>query len=558
MKRTGFVAAIAAAVAVLAAAPAIAADVKCAWSSPTSDTQIARKGRDVMLKGGVVSTVDPAVDPIPAYYVWSFGDNTADVRTDIAMTYGWRYNPATGSWEEGLTTNFRPLTTVHQYKSNGNYAASLKVYDSSGNLLGQDVTTVAVGNSATDLEISVDNALWYLHTQIVPVGADLAGWRDRNYDEGLVMIANTFQKEGFLASSANTADPYVDDVRRLVNGVLANLYSVTEGVYYCQNDETTYGFGPALEALSRSGYPASFATSQGPLGDAIQSMVNWIAWFQLGTSGFDWQGCTIVANPAKAPCPAKVDGGPSTAGGWPYLTEGWGCDGSTINKSTKGVYGDRSVSYWMVSGLDAAESFGATVPATVRQNLAAFLNSNNPCAADNFGPTHGWNLIERVGQGLTLYKWLSKDPAYANLGLNSDPKVQECATNITSWFPLHNFQHGQDHPEASEQCSASSLDGAADCYSHFKNNAWDLGYFDEFGQWVSTARTHDINIFSFKTVAEGVKKYPGLTALPCSTYPAKLADNQKAFGDGSLDDSGWVTGYLFGVAWAADSLGACR
>lgn len=569
MKKTGFVAAISAAVAVLAAAPAIAADVKCAWSTPSSATQIAIANVGVLLKCGMVNVVDPAVE-LPASYTWTFGDGATETR-NIEQTY---------DGDGNVTTNFRDLSATHAYATGR--TATLRVYDGidgTGNLLGQDSVAVAVSSysAAQELQISLDNALWYLHTQLAPVGADGISWRDRNYNEGLLMIALAFQKEGYKVTTtappaSTVTDPYVDDVRRIVKHALDSLRSTANGVYYCSGDELSYGFGLGLQVLSQSGLARNFTTPYGRLSTVIQNMVNWIAWFQLSASGYDWDGgCGITANPAKQICPSKTDSAlVSTVGGWPYLREGWGCyaDATGLNgfiyskdDANKGTYGDRSISYWMVSGLDAAETFGATVPLSVRDRLNAFLTANNPCADFSFGPMAGvdnWDLIERAGQGLAMYKWLSKNRNYSSLGLTSNAKVQECRNLINAYWSNHNYRHDQDHPDAYTACSAMSLDGLFPCYSHFKLNAWEFGYWDEFNNWVVTGTSNDINIFAFKTVAEGAKKYTGLLTLPCSNYPGLLKANQDVFGTGAIDDLGWSNGYLFGTAWAVDTLNACR
>lgn len=303
-------------------------------------------------------------------YSWDFQDGSAPATGTIAV-------PANGVYN---------LTVSHTYSAalNTPFTTTLSMDGKS------DTYKILIAPDSNDSKtnIAIDKALWYLHGQMIRTTAGSpavpAGyWNDYSWYVGRSGAPVwAFEVQGHLLSvEANplqpVEDPYVDDVQRGINYILARTYAqsmnaqtyghpedydgngTADGnnyglVAYYDSGHTNYEQGLAMGALSGSGTPNAIAAT-GQAGnvlgrtyrDIVQDMADWYAWSQIDDTYFPLSGAR---------------------GGWYYTAANNGWNGGAD-------YGDNSASQWAYIGLDAAQSnFGVSIPVWMKTQLAGYLH----------------------------------------------------------------------------------------------------------------------------------------------------------------------------------------
>ncbi len=543
--------------------------------------------------------------------------------TSANLTYQWNFGDNTPTSNETVLTNSYVIEETHTYNQphGTRLSATISVYDN-GDLLGTDTYRIKVVDPDPLVngritnhrrKIAIANGLWWLHSKLerrtLPGGVEMAtvgALISDEYDEGIIMAAQAFVDAGFLVKG-DSDNPYTEDVIDLVNfvtswlaimpldkgtdedndpedrdsgpvGMIDNL-----GVFFAAFNETEYGFGPALRLLATCGYGAgdnilAFDDSLNFSGGAVaslsdwnflqvmQQMVDWIAWAQLEICG------NTYPRPHRLPvkdCEATID--PNLRGGWPYYREGW----------ERGTYGDNSISWWTVSGLqavDVLEPNPLPYPEFVKEELEGFVLRNRDALTGEvfYGKARAYHLVERAGLGLSLLAYLGYD--------KKTDEAKATKNFLKNNWSMHNLQHGQSHPGTSLSGDAPCLDDLGlpqDCYSHYSENyTFESGYHNcvnyvcnetdpgtgecisrprdciEY-EWMPVTFNQDLNLFGMMTVTEGLK-VQGIKRVPSNEdrfgaiYRQLLIENQ--FPNGAWDDSGWSDGNPLGTTWAIQTL----
>lgn len=236
-------------------------------------------------------------------YMWDFGDGTS---ATAWLTIADPYN----------------LGTTHTYvgATGARYTATLSVRDSSRPSTVASASYPVQVYTASDLsnadqlrvraQMAVDQALWYLHVHAQRTTAtDVApGYRQAyaawSSDVAGCAAVDAFERHGSLVTSDRRTDPYVEDVRRGMNRILANSGSESIGTQRWGNPDvnangigihlggTTSSLRPLQDvfcalALVDSGAAATRAAT-GPnlvynrkYSEIAQDAVDWFSWGQV-------------------------------------------------------------------------------------------------------------------------------------------------------------------------------------------------------------------------------------------------------------------------------------
>ncbi|MEZ5552745.1 MAG: PKD domain-containing protein [Pseudomonadales bacterium] len=297
-------------------------------------------GKAIRVKG-IVRDADPVT------YQWDFGDGTASAVLPVTNPYD--------------------LSVVHTYPAapiGTPFTATLTVTDSVGNT-GSATYPVIVRplNLTTEINIAIDEGLWYLHqtqTRSTAEGFDTGYWTSNARASATASAIQSFQVNGHLESVSHRDDPYAETVARGLRQLFRDLGTVAIGTQV-HGEPDTNGNGIGIQTgLNGSGGQPIYQGGQ--VMDAIASAGNPLARTVTGAAGilrrsyFD-----ILTDMADQFAWGQSESGSST-GGWRYA---WNADS------------DNSAAQWGAIGMKAAEdTFGIPIPAWVKEQNQVLLNTN--------------------------------------------------------------------------------------------------------------------------------------------------------------------------------------
>ena len=331
-------------------------------------------------------------------YRWDFGDGGGTGWTAIGDAYNLgathAYNAAVGRlFSATLYVGSGPLGSPTSTVT-GNYFVQVQDSNASCGSSQCDPSKMDV-----NIAMAIDEGLWFVHVNQARSQAtsyEGSPWYNQRYGywdggaRGATCAAlDALQLHGSTQLGDRTTDPYVEDVQRAVNYVLANgTYTgigtskyLQTGNYYVNPDQNgngagiflgdgtgstnhTYTSGICGVAIGSGGTP-NLKAMTGPGGiynrtykDIMQDVTDWFSYVQ--TAGAFWG-----------------------TGGWWYDPGYYGADGST--------------NQWPILAMVAARGLGATVQPFVTQQTPYFINNSRYPGANYL---HG-------GWGYTGYDWLN-------------------------------------------------------------------------------------------------------------------------------------------------------
>ena len=301
---------------------------------------------------------------------WTFGDFSETDWLDLDMGTGYKVK-----YTVEQTHKYLGLPDGVDSKP---FVATLTVEDGDGNMA-SDNYHLRVYQTATldlDINVAVDEALWYLHKAQTRTGARAGLWEQ--YAHGLnAMTCQTgsilqgLQVNGHLLLGDPGLDPYVYDVRLGFDGMMARLTKISFtgamdangngfGIQSADALRPIYEGGQVMDAICATQLP-DYRIYAGTVGitygrrlvDIVQDMVDMYAWGQ--------------------------DDAGTGYGGWMYS---WNNDS------------DNSAAQWAAIGMMPAEDiFGCTIPASVKDANYAWLSATNNTTTGGYGyrnRTAGW------------------------------------------------------------------------------------------------------------------------------------------------------------------------
>jgi hypothetical protein len=285
-------------------------------------------------------------------YAWDFGDGSPQAT--------------------GTVTNKYAIEASHTYAGTVGtvWTARLTVTDTNTGESASKTYFVEMKdkNLVTEVNVAIDEGLWYLHknqVRTVVSGADVGYWNSASVGSGYyandAANVNAFEVNGHLENGAGS-NPYTETVARglkrifqyltvrssvpLQNTGLGSFNPDANGngiSLYTNQSDPYYQGGSLIDAIVASGTPNAVATA-GPANVIGRTYVD------------------IVQDMADEYSYCQYDGTPG--GGWRYS-----CN----------TYPDNSANQWGAIGLIGAEHFGATVPQMVKDWNRNWLDySQNP------------------------------------------------------------------------------------------------------------------------------------------------------------------------------------
>lgn len=288
-------------------------------------------------------------------------------------TYTYDWNPGDGGTHcTGNVTDGYVIQCTHTYSGSvgTTFTATLTVTNSATSEHGSNTykVTIRADNLASRVNIAIDNALWYLHSQMVrgtdaATGTPTGTWTTCSgfscYGYQAIDGSNTqaFEVSGHLQNGP-ASDPYTEDVARGLAQVFTYLntfaVSANQTVTYQGNpltigsDKNNNGYGiqnsqypqhyqsgQLIDAIVASGTPNAIA----PTGEIASGSSPGVVGRKYGDIVQDMEDAYIYCQ----------DQATSEGGGWYYS-----CHGN----------GDNSASQWSAIGMIAAErGFGTLVDA---------------------------------------------------------------------------------------------------------------------------------------------------------------------------------------------------
>lgn len=335
-----------------------------------------------------------------------------DIRAAINTTLkgaemGPDYTGTRYKWDfgDGESTGFqaignpRVLAATHSYQGavGSPFTATLTVCDAADDCTTADYPMVIRPDSqATNVNIAIDQGLWYLYQQALPTGQIRAAGSYGEREGSHAGAVNAFEAHGHLASQDPAANPYatvvaagldylftIVSVTAIANTPSGNPDSNGNGIYVSSGSgQDVYETGMLMDAIIASGTPDRVVTT-GPLAardgytyaDAIQDMVDAYAFGQMNSSLGDHQ-----------------------KGSWYY-------------NFTRPGHADNSSSGWAAIGLIPAERhWDATVPAFVKDlNFRyALPHTRNANGVFGYSATNCiWGCAATTANGMaqTLMSW---------------------------------------------------------------------------------------------------------------------------------------------------------
>jgi protocatechuate 3,4-dioxygenase beta subunit len=393
----------------------------------------------------------------PYTYTWDFGDGTP------------QYTPA--------ATSGRNLGAKHQYTASSSniFNAKITVTDTTGTIVSAiyPVKFWADPSRGVKVNVAIDDALWWLHTQLVfytSNGIDYGFLSRGNYPAGTTAMALQAWVLNGHKPDGDPNNPYTDDVLRAKNYVLSQIFPVCiapetiagitrnpdsniaggttgngQGLYV-KNGHRLYETGLVLMALSTLKDPTLMET--------IKDLVDYLAYAQV-----------------------EPDAG-GGRGGWRYDTN--------YRES------DMSVTQFPLLGLEAAEyhmsSMGVTIPLYVKEELKnnfLYFVQNKEQGGSNFGgfgysSPNSWVNVAKTGAGLvgmalTGFPFSDTRVASALQFINEhwyqaveDPTGNNQAYNIGDLYAMYAVMKGM---KSFEMRGANT--------THIGGHDW----YDEYAQW---------------------------------------------------------------------------
>ncbi|MEW5735235.1 MAG: PKD domain-containing protein, partial [Thermodesulfobacteriota bacterium] len=339
-------------------------------------------GNTITLKGVVH-------DANAATYQWDFGDGTQSAVTAAANPYD--------------------LSVRHTYPDAPDgtpFVATLTVTDTDG-ASSFDTYNVAVKDKSMDVEVNVaiDEALWYLHRQQERTGGNNDGrWVYSSYTSSPTgSVLHAFEIHSHLENGDPSENPYVETVRRGMRYLFTTLQKRTIGVQtYGDPDTNANGYGlevnsgrPIYEggmvmmAIAASGTPLAVARSGG-----------------AGISGRNY--FDILTDMADCYAWGQYDSG-ANRGGWRYS---W-------NEGP-----DNSACQWGAMGLESAEkSFGVIIPQWVKDQNKVWISYSwdgtqwgysGSGGVTNATTPAGMSQVAFVGYPTTNWYWINAESYLAS------------------------------------------------------------------------------------------------------------------------------------------------
>lgn len=433
------------------------------------------------------------------------------------VKYRWEYGDGTSSGDilvAGLPAfdNYA-IAAKHIYTGavGTKFPAKLTVFDSAG-LSSTSIYNVQIVDNTLQARtnMAIDEALWWQHTHLDRYDYKgnpawpCASLQNGEWNPGIVTDAfalQGYERQGHLLSGSAAANPYVDDVARLVNGIsrwifVKNVQPLDNGTVVDTNgdgvmmgtaeDHVEYEPGVVLKALIDAQIDAkrplidnaaynftgdsAKAVTNYTWSNVIRNMIDYIAWAQIDR--YPMRYTLLVQEwPYKGMEPSKDTSYDNVTnplissisrGSWGYFAEGWWDPTS----GAKSGWGDIALAYWMTTGLRAAEARGFTVPSSIKEGLSRFVSvgngiqkfgdpldinygavyfgPNNPNVIDpGTGLPYGENfyLVERAAELLAVLDYLGVP--------QTDPRAAAALTFIDRNWNRHNYDMRQSHPNPS-------------------------------------------------------------------------------------------------------------
>ena len=337
-------------------------------------------GLEITLKGMARTTTGGALA-----YTWDFGDGSAPEEGPVTDRYAIAARP---------TYADAPMDTI--------YTAWLTVTDTATGYADSCEYPVAVRRRTPPVEVNVtiDEALWYLHTQMErnedEDGTLLGGGRD---PASTSMALLAFEVRGHQLSGNWDEDPYVETVQRGFNDLFAQLQEQklasqpagdpdangnSIGLYM---GSTLYYDGMFLMALAGSDVPDTVAETGGAsvqgraYRDIAQDVADFLVW-------------------------AQTDSPDYMRGGWRYEANGNDSDMSVTQWPALGLLGVESADRWEHRSADWSVVVPEWAKIELRENFLRYVEDSD----GGFGyvdPTSGKNLA-KTGAGLALLAWVGE------------------------------------------------------------------------------------------------------------------------------------------------------
>ncbi|MBU2490462.1 MAG: PKD domain-containing protein, partial [Proteobacteria bacterium] len=341
-------------------------------------------GKEITLKG-IVKDADPVT------YQWNFGDGSLSAVMNV--------------------TNAYDLSIKHTYPAapvDTPFVATLMVWDSAGN---SSFDTYNIGVKAFDLEtevnVAIDDALWYLHQQMSR-SRDVNDGRWAGYSSYYASAAGSclhaFQIHSHLAAGDPSENPYVETVGRGMRYMFSLLKKINIGAQTYGNPDVNgngygvevnpgypiYEGGMVMMAIAASATPLAWAPEDAPDGvggrlyfDVLQDMADAYAWGQYDHA--------------------------TVGGGWRYS---WNTGP------------DNSACQWGAMGLESSEKyFGVVIPDWVKERNLVWINYSwdgtgfGYSGAGNGVATTpaGISQLALVGLPATDWRWINAESYLAQV-----------------------------------------------------------------------------------------------------------------------------------------------
>jgi len=287
-------------------------------------------GKAIHLKG-IVRDADPAT------YQWDFGDGTQSAVMNVTDPY-----------DLGITH------TYPSAPSGTPFTATLTVTDAAGNTGSDDyLVVVKPQNLTTEINVAIDEGLWYLHTEQTRNTLDgypNGYWTSNARASATSSSIQAFEINGHLETVSHADDPYAETVMRGLRQLFRDLGTVAIGVQtYGEPDTNGNGIGVQTGVNSSGGQPIY---QGGQVMDAIASSGTPLARTVTGVDGIKRRSYFyILTDMSDQFAWGQTEQG--VGGGWRYS---W-------NNSI-----DQSAAQWGAIGILASQDvFGIPVPEWVKE-----------------------------------------------------------------------------------------------------------------------------------------------------------------------------------------------
>ncbi len=333
------------------------------------------------------------------------------VRDKDAVSYQWDFGDGTQTGVINITDPF-DLSVTHTYPSvpNGTpFTATLTVTDAEGNQ-GSATYPVIVKpqNLTTEINVAIDEGLWYLHTEQTRATAEgwpTGFWTSNARASATASALQAFEINGHLETVDHQLSPYAETVQRGLRQLFRDLGTVSiASQTYGEPDTNNNGIG-IQTGVSGSGNEPIYQGGQ--VMDAIASSGSPLTVAVTGADGIKGRRYfDILTDMADAFAWGQTEQG--SGGGWRY----------TWNNSI-----DNSAAQWGAIGLLAAQDiFGIPYPKWVEERNIVWLN--NSYTGAGFGYTTGGSSAAGTPSGMVQlimdelptfdYRWKTSEQWVAN------------------------------------------------------------------------------------------------------------------------------------------------